>query len=104
MGVTKFVLKKPITTLLIILSVIFFGFISLINFKYELTPDINMPMYLVTTIYPGASPEDIDKNITKKIEEKVYNLQGTKNVQSGSRENVSIVAIQYEYSQNMDVA
>ena len=104
MGVTKFVLRKPITTLLIILSVIFFGLISLINFKYELTPDINMPMYLVTTIYPGASPEDIDKNITKKIEEKVYNLQGAKTIQSGSRENVSIVAIQYEYSQNMDVA
>ena len=64
---TKFVLKKPVTAFLVMLSIVFFGVISIISFKYELMPSISMPMYAVFTVYPGAQPEDVDVNITKKI-------------------------------------
>ena len=104
MHVTKFVLKRPVTALLILLAIVFFGVISFGTFKYELMPDINMPMYMVMTIYPGAAPEDIDELITKPIEEATYNLQGVKNVQGASRQNASVLAIQYDYGQNMDIA
>lgn len=104
MGITKFVLKRPVTAMLIILSMVFFGIVSLTQFKYELTPEINMPMYIVSTVYPGASPEDVDDLITGKIEEKAYNLQGAKDITCVSRENYSLVVIQYEYNQNMDKA
>ena len=104
MLMTKFVLRKPVTALLIILSVAFFGIMSLNIFKFELVPDISMPMYIVYTIYPGASPEDVDRLVTKKIEENVYNLSGAKDVTCVSRENLSLVVIQYDYSQNMDIA
>ncbi len=104
MIVTKFVLTKPITSILIICSIIFFGIMSLVQFKYELTPQISMPMYVVATVYPGASPEDVDTNVTKKIEEKAYNLQGAKDITCVSRENMSIAVVQYDYNQNMDVA
>ena len=101
---TKFVLRKPVTAFLIMLSIVFFGAISILTFQYELMPEINMPMYAVVTIYPGAQPEDIDINITKKLEDELYNLQGAKHLQSGSRENVSIIAVQYNYGQNMNQA
>ena len=101
---SKFVLRKPVTAFLIMLSIIFFGFISIISFQYELMPSISMPMYAVATIYPGAQPEDIDLNITKKLEDELYNLQGVKHLQGASRENVSILAVQYNYGQNMDQA
>lgn len=104
MEVTKFVLKKPVTALLIIVSVIFFGIVSFSKFKYELMPDVNMPMYIVATIYPGASPEDVDKNVTKKTEDAVNNLTGIKSVQAVSRENMSLVVAQYNYDTNMDIA
>lgn len=104
MGVTKFVLKRPVTAMLIILSMVFFGIVSLTQFKYELTPEISMPMYIVSTVYPGASPEDIDDIVTDKIEEKAYNLQGAKDITCVSRENYSLVIIQYDYNQNMDKA
>lgn len=104
MGITKFVLRKPVTTLLFLLSVVFFGIVSLAQFKYELIPDIDMPMYIVVTPYPGASPEDVDSLVTKKIEEQAYNLQGAKDITCVSRENASMVIIQYNYGQNMDVA
>ena len=104
MGVTKFVLKRPVTAMLIILSIVFFGFISLTKFKYELTPEISMPMYIVVTVYPGASPEDVDDLVTGKLEEEAYNLQGAKDITCVSRENYSLVVVQYEYNQNMDKA
>ena len=104
MRITKFVLTKPVTSLLIIVSIIFFGIMSLVQFKYELTPEISMPMYVVATVYPGASPEDVDDTVTKKIEEEAYNLQGAKDINCVSRENMSMVIIQYDYGQNMDVA
>ena len=101
---SKFVLRKPVTAFLMMLSIVFFGFISIISFQYELMPSISMPMYAVVTIYPGAQPEDIDINITKKLEDELYNLQGVKHLQGTSRENVSILAVQYNYGQNMDQA
>ena len=51
---SKFVLRKPVTAFLMMLSIVFFGFISIISFQYELMPSISMPMYAVVTIYPGA--------------------------------------------------
>lgn len=101
---TKFVLRKPVTAFLIILSIVFFGVLSIFTFQYELMPSISMPMYAVVTIYPGAQPEDVDINITKKLEDELYNLQGMKHLQGTSRENVSILAVQYEYGQNMNQA
>lgn len=101
---TKFVLKKPVTAFLIILSIVFFGVLSIFTFQYELMPSISMPMYAVVTVYPGAQPEDVDINITKKLEDELYNLQGMKHLQGTSRENVSILAVQYEYGQNMNQA
>ena len=101
---TKFVLRKPVTAFLIMLSIVFFGFISITSFQFELMPSISMPMYAVVTIYPGAQPEDVDINITKELEDELYNLQGMKHLQGTSRENASIIAVQYEYGQNMDKA
>lgn len=101
---SKFVLKKPVTAFLIMLSIVFFGFVSILSFQYELMPSISMPMYAVVTIYPGAQPEDIDTNVTKKLEDQLYNLQGLKHLQGSSRENASILAVQYNYGQNMNQA
>lgn len=69
--ITEFVLKRPVTTFLVVVSLIFFGFMSITNQKMELMSDIEMPMMIVTTTYAGASPEDVDKLITKPIEDGV---------------------------------
>ena len=103
-NVTKFVLRKPVTAFLAMLSIVFFGIISIMSFKYELMPSISMPMYAVVTIYPGAQPEDVDSNITRKLEDELYNLQGMKHLQGSSRTNISILAVQYNYGQNMNQA
>ncbi len=102
--ITKFVLKRPVTTLLGILCLVFFGIMSLTSTKLELTPEINMPMLVVTTVYPGAGPEDIDELVTGPIEEAIGTLSGVDTMTSQSSDNVSMVLMQYEYGTDMDNA
>ena len=104
MKISKFVLKRPVTTLLGVLCLIFFGLMSVLSAKLELTPEINMPMLVVTTVYPGAGPEDIDELVTKPIEDEVNTLSGIDTMTSQSSDNVSMVLLQYEYGTDMDNA
>ena len=103
-NLTKFVLKRPVTTVLCVISLIFFGAMSIFNMKLELTPDINMPMLIVTTTYPGANPEDIDKLVTKEIEDEIGTLDGIDSITSQSNENYSMILLQYEYGTDMNNA
>ncbi|HBP25149.1 MAG TPA: AcrB/AcrD/AcrF family protein [Oribacterium sp.] len=102
--ITETVLKRPVTTFLVVVSLIFFGIMSLMNQKMELMSDIDMPMMIITTTYGGASPEDVDKLITKPIEDGVSVLSNVKEVTSRSSENYGLTIVQYEYGTNMDEA
>ena len=104
MGATRFVLKRPVTAVLAILCLIVFGLQAFFGSKQELLPDMEMPYMIVTTIYPGASPEDVNDLVTKEIEDKIGALSGVKTLMSYSMENASIVMMQYEYGMNMDTA
>jgi multidrug efflux pump subunit AcrB len=104
MGITKLALKRPVTTVLVVISLLVFGLSSVFSSKLELFPEMNYPLLTVSTIYQGASPEDVNDLITKPIENEVGTLSGIKNVQSTSKENVSIIMLQYEYGTNMDKA
>ena len=101
---TKFVLKRPVTALLCIMSLVFFGAMSLLNSRVELTPEINMPMLVVQTTYAGASPTDIDELVTKEIEEDLNSLSDVDTITSQSMENFSMILIQYNYGTDMDNA
>ena len=104
MGITKSVLKRPITTVLAVLCLLVFGLSSVFSSKMELTPEMNFPMMMITAVYAGASPDDVNELVTKPIEESVGTLSGVKNIQSMSQENISIVVMEYEYGTDMDKA
>ena len=103
-AITKLILRRPVSTFLAVLSLLFFGFIAFTTMKMELLPDMNFPYMIVSTVYPGASPEDIDELVSKPIEEEVSLLSDVEEVQSRSLENVSMVIIRYRYGTNMDRA
>lgn len=98
MGLTRLSLKRPVSTLLIVLALFVFGFSSLTTLRLELMPDMDMPIQLVMTIYPGADPETVDTLVSKKIEGDVASLSGVESVTSMSMENTSMVMLQYDYS------
>ena len=103
-AITKLILRRPVSTFLAVLSLLFFGFIAFTTMKMELLPDMNFPYMIVSTVYPGASPEDIYELVSKPIEEEVSLLSDVEEVQSRSLENVSMVIVRYRYGTNMDRA
>ncbi len=104
MGLTRATLKRPVTTILIVLCMIVFGFQAIMKSKMELMPTMDMPVLLMVTVYPGASPEDVCDLVTTEIEDSVGSLSGIDSVQSQSLENMSIVVIQYDYGKDIDEA
>ena len=104
MGLTKSVLKRPVTTVLAVLCLIVFGLQSVLSAKMELMPTMDMPMLIIATIYPGASPEDVNDLVTTEIEDNIGSLSGVDTIQSMSMENMSMVIIQYDYGKDIDEA
>lgn len=94
---TKFVLKRPVTTLMAILCLIYFGYSSVTNSKLELMSDMDMPMEMVITSYEGASPEDVNDLVTTVIEDKCSSLTGLKSITSNSSEGTSTILLEYDY-------
>ncbi|MDD2955042.1 MAG: efflux RND transporter permease subunit [Oscillospiraceae bacterium] len=103
MNLTKIVMKRPVAVIICIMALLIFGLSSVFSMPMELTPDMEMPVSLVMTTYPGAGPEEVDEQVTKVIEDAVSTISGLEIVQSQSSENVSTVMMQFEYGTNMDL-
>lgn len=103
-NITKFAVKRPVTIILCLITIAYFGFQSLMGTKVELTPEMELPMLVVGTVYAGASPEDINDLITMKQEDAIVSLDGVEAIQSFSQENVAIVLVQYKFGTNIDTA
>ena len=104
MGLTRTVLKRPVTTLIVVLCLIVFGFTSVTTNKLELMSALEMPMLIVSAIYPGASPEDVEALVVKPIEDEVGVLSGVETIASTSSENYGMLILSYEYGTNLDDA
>lgn len=104
MGITKYVLKRPVTTILAILCLIVFGYQSVTGATLELTPDMDMSMMIVLTTYQGASPDDVNELVTKPIEDAVGTLSGLDSISSRSSEGMSMIMLEYQYGTDMDEA
>lgn len=104
MNLTKLAMRRPVSTALIVLALVVFGLTSVLSFRLELTPDMEMPMLLVYTIYPGADPESVEELVTKEIESAGAEQNGVTTYTSQSSENMSMVMFQYEYGTDLDEA
>ncbi len=102
MSLTKLALKRPVSVILIILALAVFGLTSIPSFKMQLIPDMDMPMLIVMTTYPGADPESVEELVTDVVEEAGSVLSGIESVTSQSSENVSMVLFSYEYGVDID--
>lgn len=104
MGLTKLAMRRPVSTALVVLALVVFGLTSVVSFKLELTPDMELPMLLVYTVYPGADPKSVEELVTKRVEDAGAELGGVTSYTSQSAENMSMVMFQYEYGTDLDDA
>ncbi|GJM35055.1 MAG: multidrug ABC transporter [Saprospiraceae bacterium] len=104
MSITELSVKRP--TLVVVLFTIFcfFGLIGYQTLTYELLPEINAPVLTISTIYPGASPAEVESSVTKKIEDAVSSLENIEGTQAISQEGFSTVIVELKYGANIDMA
>lgn len=100
----SFSINNKLALWILTIFVILFGTYSGYSMKLETLPNINEPVVDVTTVYPGASPNEILEQVTEPIENTVSNLEGVKSVTSTSFENASSIQIQYDLKKNMEDA
>ncbi|WGG46132.1 efflux RND transporter permease subunit [Rossellomorea sp. DA94] len=103
-SIINFVLKNKFAVWLMTIIVIIAGLYSGFNMKLETLPNINTPIVSVTTVYPGATPEDVADKVSEPIEKRLKNLDGVNVVSSTSYQNASAVQIEYKFSKDMDEA
>jgi hydrophobic/amphiphilic exporter-1 (mainly G- bacteria), HAE1 family len=103
-SIINFVLKNKFAVWLMTLIIIVAGLYSGFNMKLETLPNINVPVVSVTTVYPGATPEDVADKVSEPIEKRLQNLDGVNVVSSTSYQNASAVQIEYKFSKDMDEA
>lgn len=104
MSLYQTAVKRPITTILIFLGIAIFGLFSLSRLSIDLLPEIETNSIMVMTTYPGASAEDIETNVTRPIENALNGVSDLKHIGSQSRENISIVTLEFEFGVDIDVA
>ncbi len=104
MSLYQSAVKKPITTALIFVAVAIFGLFSLMNIPIDLIPEIETNTIMVMTSYQGANASDIENNVTKPLENVLNSVSDLKHISSTSKENVSVVVLEFEYGTDIDVA
>ncbi|MGO4370633.1 efflux RND transporter permease subunit [Paenibacillus sp. 2TAB19] len=103
-SIIRFSLNNKFALWILTALVMFAGLYSGLNMKMETMPDITIPIVSVTTVLPGAAPEEVLEKLTKPIEQRTRNLEGVDVVSSTSYENASSVVIQYTFDTDMDKA
>ena len=104
MAIYKTAINKPITTGLIFVAVIVLGLFSLMRLPIDQMPEMDPPYVTVMTTYAGANASDIETNITKIIENSLNSVDGLKNITSNSRDNISVVTLEFEWGEDIDEA
>ncbi|MFT5145295.1 MAG: multidrug efflux pump, partial [Thalassolituus oleivorans] len=104
MTITNLAIKYRTTVMVLTVTLVLAGIYSYVTIPKEASPSIEVPIIVVTTVYPGASPDDIESLITQHIEREVQNVNGIKEIRSTSTEGVSNVVVEFEPDISIDEA
>lgn len=98
----KFSVKKPLTVFVAVLAIVVLGVVAYLKMTPDLMPNMDFPYVILVTTDPGASPETVEADITKPLEQSMATLDRIKNVTSSSMDSVSMVVLEFEDGVNMD--
>ncbi len=97
-------IKRPVFTTMIVMAILVLGLFSFIKLNVDQFPNVDIPYVTVTTVLPGAGPEQVESDVTKIIEDAVNPIAGVDHISSTSQEGVSIVTIQFKLEVQGEVA
>ncbi len=104
MNISRISVKRPTLVVVIFSILVLLGLVGYNTLTYELLPKLSAPVISVTTIYPGAGPNEVETSVTKKIEEALSDLENLDYSQSISQEGVSVVTVSLKYGTDVDLA
>ncbi|PKL81677.1 MAG: acriflavin resistance protein [Ignavibacteriae bacterium HGW-Ignavibacteriae-3] len=104
MTITELSIKRPSLVIIVFSALIVLGLFAFRQLQYELLPKISPPVLTITTIYPGASPNEVETGVTKVIEDAVSGMDKVSEVRSTSSEGVSFVTVELLQSANTDLS
>ena len=100
----KFSVKKPFTVLVAVIMVLMLGFVSISNMQTNLLPDVNTPYLMVVTVYPGASPERVESEVSDVMENALGTVAGVESITATSAENYSLLLMHFAEDTDMNSA
>ena len=95
-------MKKPLTIFVAVIAVLVLGVVAYFKMTPDLLPNMDFPYVVIVTAYPGATPEKVEAEVSKPMEQAMSTLEHIKEVSSTSSENVSMVMLEFEEAVNMD--
>ena len=104
MNLSRICVEHPVLAVMLNLVFIFLGIVSFSVLTMDLLPEVDLPVVSVRTIWAGASPEEIESQVTKEIEDAVATISGIESIESRSLESLSIVTIRFEFGIDINFA
>ena len=104
MSIYRTSVNHPVTTALIFVAFAILGLFSLTRLPVDNFPDVESNVIMVMSSYPGASAEDVENNLTKVLENSLNGVANLKDITSNSRENISVLTLEFEYGTDIEVA
>ena len=101
MFLSDFSIKRPVATVVIIISLMFLGLLALQKLRVNQIPDVEQPLLVVNIAYPGASPDTVERELVNRIEKALQGISGVDRVSSTSREGSATLVLFFEFSKNM---
>lgn len=104
MSLTEIAIKRPSLIVVLFAILTLMGVLSYNALSYELLPKFNVPIVTVATVYPGASPSEIENTVSKPVEEALSSLENVKRMNTISAENMSVIVVELESGADVDVS
>ncbi len=101
MKLPKISVNRPVATIMAFMAVLLFGLVSLQKLPLDIMPEMELPTLTIMTIYPGASANEVEEQVTKVLEEVLAGTEGLKDITSDSQENISFIALQFAWGTNI---
>ena len=104
MNLPKLSVNRPVATSMAFLAILLFGLVSLYKLPLDVMPEMELPTLTVMTVYPGASAEEVEEQVSKPLEEILAGTENLREIQSTSRENVSFISLQFNWGSDISEA
>src|ERR1043165_5707402 len=102
MFISDFAIRRPLVTVVAMLSLVLFGFFAWRKLKTDECPDVAPPWLTVAVIYPGASPEGVEKEVLDPIEEQVASIAGVKRIMSKAYDGYALLMIEFLFAKDLN--